>query len=219
MRAWLTAVLIALSFHAAAEPPALAARYAVRTDTPGTSAAPGEWLLWREADRVETQAGGRGDFWQRGPKGTVLLTRLYHPEKRAVEYYPSDLAALGMRPDWGSLAHVIDPRHLGAALKPAGGRVVLGRAATVYRGALDGRQIEVWWLENEQLPARLEKTLPGGRFVMELREILPIAAAPWRRADASAYRAIDYADLGDHENDPFVTALVHGAAAHDHAGH
>lgn len=203
--------ILVLDSVAIAQSPALAGRFEIRTDREqnGPMPAPVTWYFWRSANQIEIldDDRGRGELWRKDKSGSVLLTKLFHPEQRAIKFYPGDLRALALKPNWERLVHIIDPQHLSADLKITGEQDVLEKKATVYRGPMAGALIEVWWLPQEDIPALIRKEYPDRTVTLRLMELYPLAQAPWPSADLSRYRFMDFADLGDHESDPFVQQL------------
>jgi hypothetical protein len=173
---------------------------------------PRQWYLWRQSERVERQdiQQGESDIWQRGRDGQVFYERVFHRDRRIIEFVPGDLRALQKYPDWQKLLHVIDPAWLREKLQPTGTTTVLGRQAQRYQGRVEAIEVEVLWLEAEQLPALVRQKYPQREEVLRLRELYPLPHAPWPRANTEHYRRIDYADLGDMHNDPWVRRMQQG---------
>ena len=76
---------------------------------------------------------------------------------------------------------------------------------------------EVLWLPETKLPARVEKTQGGVTVRLRMAECKPLASAPWTMTSDTrmqSYQHLDYADLGDKENDPFVKAVPAHPCAH-----
>jgi hypothetical protein len=83
---------------------------------------------------------------------------------------------------------------------------------------VDGQEVDVLWLEHEQIPARVRRRSKGYEEIVELKEPYSFAESPWPQNETAGYEAIDYADLGDRESDPFVRAFFRGGGrAHDHS--
>ena len=179
------------------------------------------WRLWRADNTVETQELGSPDAeaWQRNPSGHVTYYRVFHPEKRAIEYKPIDLSIAHNAPDWDRLTSVIDPQLVAKGLKQTGEERFLGRAAVRYNGEANGSRFEVLWLTHEQIPAFVRETRDGGHVsTIELREIHSLVDSPWHFGNKDEYEIIDFADLGDKESDPVLQAMLRrgGHARHQH---
>lgn len=178
------------------------------------------WYFWRSGNRVETRDahGENGEVWESNLRGQISYTKLFHPAEKAIDYTPGDLGALAINADWNQIKSIIDPKLLGTHLKRSGEQIVDGQRAERYAGAIDGVSTEVLWLPEMKLPARIEKTRGGVTVSLRMAECKPLASAPWAmtsEARMQSYQHLDYADLGDMENDPFVKNVVgHNAGAH-----
>lgn len=206
---------------AESSPMPLAARFELKTGAVGT-----DWYLWREADRIETAdaASGQSQIWQRLDNGQFQMRRVFHKDRSVVEFVPGELKTRNMEPDWTKLESVVSP-HLLEGLTRGASRSQFGQKAIHYRGRIAGQEIDLWWLEQARLPARLRIVNSRQTIALTLKELYGTAPASWPRADESAitgYRLIDAADLGDMEYDPFVARLLlaeghyHGHGGHNH---
>lgn len=195
--------------------PPLAARYDLRSHQTQT-----EWYLWRTDDSVETAdlASGQNNIWERDGREGYAYRRVFHHDRRIIEYTPGEIRTRHTEPDWAKLAAIVSPQLL-ASLKRGPSRQQFGQNAVHYSGVLNGQKIELWWLEQAQLPAHLE--IAGGAQAIELnlKEIHAQAPAAWPRASderIAAYERMDAADFGDMENNPFVARVMH-QDGHRHA--
>lgn len=171
-----------------------------------------DWYLWREANQIETANPlvGQNDIWQRDERNTFTYRRIFHNDKRVVEYTPGELKTRHAEPDWGKLASVVSPSLLDA-LKRGGSKTLFGQKAVRYSGKLGDQTIELWWLEQARLPASLSMSSPQQRMQMKLRELHASAPAAWPRTNEAGiadYGVLDAADFGDMESDPFVARLL-----------
>jgi hypothetical protein len=171
-----------------------------------------DWYLWRDADRIETAnlAVAQNEIWQRAGNDEYSYRRIFHNDKRVVDYTPGEIRTRRAEPDWAKLASVISPQLL-RELKRGTSKTLFGQKAVRYTGKLGGQKIDLWWLEQAQLPARLEMIRTGQRMDLALKELHAKAPAGWphtteeRIAD---YGMIDAADFGDMESDPFVARVM-----------
>ena len=176
------------------------------------------WRLWRADHAVETQELGNPDAeaWHRDPRGHVTYFRVFHPEKRAIEYKATDLAISHSTPDWERLASVVAPDFIARNLKQIGEERFLDRAAVRYEGKAGGSRFEVLWLPAQQIPALVRETRDGHVSTITLRSIHPLADSPWPFGLKDDYEIIDFADLGDKESDPTLRSMLkrsgHGGA-------
>ena len=196
--------------------PALAARFEVRSGKKH-----GDWYISRTAERIETAnaSTGHNEIWEQNIPEQYLLTRIYHDDQRIVEYTPGELKTRNIAPNWAQLASVVPPQWLDK-LKRSGEQQMFGQKATHYRGRIGAESINLWWLEQSRLPARLLRSGPQGRIAMQLKELHTQAPAAWPLASETkiaSYGKIDASDFGDMESDPFVIR-IQKQDGHDH-GH
>ncbi len=208
-----------------ADAPALAAHYretiGVKKGTKSGQAA--DWYFSRRSNEIETARGEYAEVWKRDARGEVTLTRVFHADRKLIEYTSGELRTQKRYPDWTTLSAVLDP-HITPALKPVGATSYLGRAATRYKGKLDGLNVEVVWLNRESLAAKIVRSSPVGKVTLELKELRAAPDIRWPQAGldkAESYALLDGADLGDMEYDPFVQRVLgrgegHGGHAHHH---
>lgn len=199
----------------------LAARY---QETRGNGHAPPrstEWFFTRNGNRVEI---GRGDYveqWERDERGQVNWRRIFHADRKVVAYTPGELRALERELPWETLNTIYDAKHLLGKLKRVEETRWLDRPAARYAGKVGSDEIEVVWLEAEQLPARIVRRDQVHTYQLTLQELRSEPAQGWPRSDlarAADYEEIDGADLGDREYDPFVQkVLAMDGHGHGHA--
>lgn len=170
-----------------------------------------EWYMWRQPSQIETRelADDTGEIWRLGRGDQVSYQRVFHKDKRVVEYSTGDLRALNRYPNWRRLASVIDPSLLKNKLKLTGKSEALGQEALRYQGQLGGVEFEVWWLEREQIPALVRQVYPDREVVLRLKAVSPLSKSAWPREQVDGYASIDYSDLGDKQSDPFVRRIQH----------
>jgi len=188
----------------------LAARFAeTRRDGHG-HAVTNDWFFYREGDHIETAQRDYAEVWQRDDRQAVTLRRVFHGERKIVEYTTGELRTQHRLKDWRELGSILDARTL-SRLRRVGTDTVLKQPAVRYVGHSGDTRIEVLWLPRLNLPARIVRSTPQSRYSLVLRELLPAAAAAWPRVDAAAtadFEIIDGSDLGDREYDPFVRKVL-----------
>lgn len=178
------------------------------------------WFFWRNPDMIQTQDadGDYGEIWERTALGSIQYRKLYHVDKTAVEYMSTDMPVNNMSFDWFKLSGMLSQQELDM-LKLVKKTHVLGRSAELRKGKTSGQILEVLWLPDEGLPARIIRKDKTGSMELRLVEITPLSAAHRKPVDIeeiSNYRHIDAADFGDMENDPFVKKVL---AAEGHRRH
>ncbi len=167
------------------------------------------WQLWRGADLIVLRKGQIEDRWQREANGAVSLARVFHDERRVVDYTAGELVTLGIAVDWLALGRFVGGAEF-AALGCANGQQAADDSAEGrrYEGRLpDGRQVSLRWNEARQLPSSLERRSEDGRRVRY--ELVANERLSADEAEAPAgvpldYLRIDAADFGDMPYDPFV---------------
>lgn len=171
-----------------------------------------DWYLWREADSIETASAAvaQNDIWHRLSGNEYNYRRVFHNDKRVVDYTAGEIKTRHAEPDWSKLASVISPQ-LVQELKRGASKTLFGQKAVRYTGKVGGQSVELWWLEQAQLPASLQMTRTGQRMTLALKELHGKAPASWPRATEERiadYGMIDAADFGDMESDPFVARVM-----------
>ncbi len=222
MRLLLLALAIAafapglLAATPAAEPdtsPALTAHFETSRFVLGAAGSEtrSSWRYWRRGDRVETltEAIGYGEAWTRSKQG-VGHEKIFVEAKRRIVYTPGDLAAVGRTTAWEAVFSIVRPE-MARSLVEIGSESAFGRPALRFRGKVGSDDIELLWLVAEQIPAEL-RIVRGGSHVelvrlVELDTDAPFVPAP---SDARDFEALDFADLGDLEADPFVQRFLYG---------
>jgi hypothetical protein len=200
---------------------AVAAEYRTTIEAAKDGKSATEWRFWRASDRIEREnpKAQSGDLWVRD--GTTMFhTRLYHAERRGIEYRSEDLKILGDDPDWTALATLLDPRLLASLHERANG----WRDDFPYRrygGEVGGVHWDITVRTDHMLPVRIERRGPErGVEIVELLHAFDAGKSPWQPPVTTDYVVLDYADLGDNERDPFVMRLQaqeSGGHLHGHA--
>ena len=193
---------------------------------PGRPADTTRWYLVREPQRIETgrPSGRLAEIWERDARGEIALQRVFHADRRIVVYTAGELKARRLTPSWTALGSMLDPQTF-AHVTRTGTRKVRHGTATVYKGALQGDQIEIWWLDHLALPARFARHGAAGRFTMTLQVVQTPVPQDWPRVTATElreYLSIDAADFGDMASDPFVRKVQQLDAERrrgEHTGH
>ncbi|MDE1947213.1 MAG: hypothetical protein KGI35_01210, partial [Burkholderiales bacterium] len=161
LAAWLTAgSCAAIASAAEADPPCatpapLAAKFRVTLTAPG--AAPKrsqEWWFLRGAGELVLTKPGVSEVWRCEGESGVSLERVFHADRRDVEYPAGELRALHIEPSWPALATLFDERKL-PRLRPAGTQRLGSHRFLLYRGTLDGERIDLAWDPVARLPARM----------------------------------------------------------------
>jgi hypothetical protein len=206
--------------HATGKAPApapLAARFTLQVDHHRS-----DWRLWRQAERIETTHAGSGEseIWERDGAQRVAYTRVFPRDHKVVEYTHGELRTRHAEPEWAQLASVVAPQWR-AQLKPGETKTLFGQRAIRYRGRIGAERIDLWWLEQAQLPAALTQAGPKGRRSLILQALHATPPEGWPRVtenQLATYARLDASDFGDMESDPFVARLLREAGHGHHQG-
>jgi len=185
-----------------------------------TKASSNDWFFWRNPSMIQTldADGDHGELWQKTANGSIQYRKLYHADKTAVEYMPADMPTNNMNFDWLKLSSMLNQQELDA-LKPVKKTKILGRNAELRKGKVGNQSIEVVWLLDENLPARILRKDQTSRVELNLVDMTSLSSAhkkPISIEDINNYRQIDAVDFGDMENDPFVKKIMQTEGHHHH---
>lgn len=162
------------------------------------------WRFWRDTNQVTTERPqlGVGELWQRDGQ-TIIHRKLYHADRRAIEFQDDDLKMLNSMPAWRKLELLVDSKIL-EQLQAGEVEWSDGYPTREYRGRLAGIDWHVVMRLDLALPALIERHHPHGSERTELLSAHPLNQVPWQPTPTRGYDVIDFADLGDKESDPFV---------------
>lgn len=174
-----------------------------------------EWVFQRSAQRIEVHlpAQQTGEVWLRDGK-TVFYQKLFHADKKIIEYQMEDLSGLNVAVNWRTNELMMDPAIL-QHLSVTDEDWIDGHPALELSGTVDAIDYDVVWLVDLNLPHSIKKRDGNGNH--EHTQLLTLESTPM--PDSSPYESIDYADLGDRERDPFVLKIqdhLIGGHAHQH---
>lgn len=158
------------------------------------------WTFHRDARRIALLKPTEDEVWLRDASG-VRLQRLFHPERRLVDYSAGELRTLRVDARWTALATLFDEALL-ARLTPLGD----GR----YAGRLGDENLTVQWDGEHRLPRSLERHGGQGRLRLEQLAVRAPTAPDWPQPtpDRPDYERLDAADFGDLPHDAFVQRLL-----------
>lgn len=185
------------------------------------------WFLLRDSRSIELRGENApfSELWRRLADGRVDYVYVMHDERRAIEYSPIDLALIDRQPDWARLGAILSPADL-ERLKPGSKGRLAGMQFRRYTGILGRAKVDVAWIPSLALPYRLQYRYPGETVTVRLLRHYPDAPpiAPTTADALTAYQPVDYADLGDMEEDAAAQAWIRKAAMapghlHQQRGH
>lgn len=199
--------------------PALAAEFITTVRSTAGTEQNYRWRFWRSAERVETLdlQTHSGEVWLRAANGEISYQRIFHAQRTVIEFTAGDLKAIHAYPDWQAVSLLITAPS-SQALIPAGQQTLLQRPTLRYQSP-DDPQSGLNWLEREQIPALIDFTQQQQTLQTQLLAVYSPASAPWVPPDVRDYAVIDFADMGDKENDPFIQSIQHtlkGGYSHSH---
>jgi len=173
------------------------------------------WRFWRDSQQItiERPQLGMGELWQRDGQ-SVIHRKLYHADKRAIEFQDDDLRMLEITPSWQKLALLLDPKLL-TQLTAGDLEWSDGYPTREYQGKVAETQWHIVMRMDLGIPMLIERRHEGFSERTELLNAYALSAAPWQPTATTGYDIIDFADLGDKEYDPFVIK-VQAQMGHDH---
>ncbi|MET0384346.1 MAG: hypothetical protein ABW321_00230 [Polyangiales bacterium] len=177
--------------------------------------------LVRQGNRIVHRFAERGYYetWKRDARGQLEHVRAFPSEGSSVHYTPGDLRTIGLWPTWDSLASLLSERERLALTAAGDKRSFQRQTARMLKGRLRGQPAQLEWLDSYALPARMTIGEGDAKLVVELVELESCDASSCSVGSPTGLRAIEFADLGDKEYDPFVRKFMardeHGRG-HDH---
>lgn len=201
---------------AAASMPAVAAQFeTIHCAVPCRKPTTRRWFLLREGRSIELRGENApfSELWRRLADGRIDYVYVMHDERRSIEYSPIDLALIDQQPDWARLGAILSHADLERLEPGAKGRVA-GLQFRRYRGTLGKARVDVAWIPGLALPYRLKYRYPGETVTIRLLRRYPDAPpiAPSTADVLAAYQSVDYADIGDMEEDAAAQTWIRKAA-------
>jgi hypothetical protein len=173
------------------------------------------WRFWRDTQQINIERPqlGMGELWQRDGQA-VIHRKLYHADKRAIEFQEDDLRMLDASPTWQKLALLLDQKLL-EQLTASDIEWTDGYPTREYQGKVAKTEWHIVMRMDLGIPVLIEREHEGFSERTELLNAYALNAAPWQPTASTGYDIIDFADLGDKEYDPFVIK-VQAQMGHDH---
>ena len=181
------------------------------------------WTLRRDERAIELRGSGApyGEVWRRLDDGKVDYAFVMHDEDRMIEYAPIDLQLINKVPDWERLGAVVAAEDI-ERLKAGKRARHEGFATRSYTGSVNGAKVEVVWIPELHLPAKIDSKTAKRRVTVRLLAVENSPAPPMPDVVRERYQRVDYADLGDMEEDPDAQRWIRkainapGHEAHNH---
>jgi hypothetical protein len=183
-------------------PAAVIAEYRLST---GRSSEP--LVLIRTATRIEHRFVGRGlqEVWERQPNGQISLSRLFVNDRKLVSYAPGDLLALGSVPAWSELGSFVSADFKQVFKHAPGSAWRAGLSSQEYVRGSGRSRVRLFWAEQLSLPTSITR----GQLRLELKSAQPCTPELCKAASRVGMSDIDFSDLGDREQDPWVRRYTH----------
>ncbi len=174
-----------------------------------------DWRFWRGTRQItiERPQLGVGEYWQVDGR-SMIHRKLYHNDRRAIEFQADDLRMLETAPSWQKLSLLLDQSLL-ERLTAGDIQWPDGYPVREYQGKVADSEWHIIMRMDLALPILIERHDPHGSERTELTQVHPLSAAPWQPTPIDGYDVIDFADLGDKEYDPFVAKIL-SQMGHDH---
>lgn len=182
------------------------------------------WYLWRGENRIETRIDSNevGEIWRRDSKGRISFVYVEPAYKRGIEYNDTDLRMVNHKISWDRLASIVSPVEL-KKLALTGELEIFGYKAQRYNGKVDNRMVEVIWIPDLQMAAKVVSSYPDRQVTNELKSFLGdhAAVSATSEEELANYQLVDFADLGDMETNETMAWLkkVDTAPGLDHHDH
>lgn len=195
--------LVASAWGASAVIGPVAAAYRVEFRLGQQWRKPQTWYFIRETQRISVIKPGIEEIWHRSDAGQLSFDRIFHADKRIVEYTPGELRTLMVVPKWAELGALFDPDKLGQLQARPG---PAGADWARYSGKLGAEHIELEWLPAQTLPRKLVRSMKGRavRFTLLAQHARAPADWPCPEQGSADYQRTDAADFGDMQADPFI---------------
>ncbi|MBD9357454.1 hypothetical protein [Methylomonas albis] len=173
------------------------------------------WRFWRDSRQItiERPQLGVGELWQLNDR-ELTHRKLYHQDRRAIEFQAGDLRMLEIAPSWQKLALLVDSQLLDKLIAEEV-EWTDGIPTREYQGKVADTEWHVLMRLDLALPLLIERQQGDFSERTELLHAYPLRAAPWQPTSTQGYDVIDFADLGDKESDPFVIK-VQAQMGHEH---
>ena len=144
------------------------------------------------------------------------MFRHFTEANRSIHYSFSDLGALQARKTWQQVSEMLPSQWL-EALTKSGESQFEGFKVNQYQGSIGEYQIELSWIPAVNQPASV-KIIKGEHITeMHITQLSHAKQYTALLSEWDSYYSVDYADIGDMENDPFVSKMINqGFIEHTH---
>jgi hypothetical protein len=189
----------------------LGAQYLLRTtDTASGDARAQDLVVWRNGSRVAHVHPDSGvvELWELTPNGRMRLVRFFDEYSRGIEYQPGEVDIAADKGGWQKKWQLVSDARLQSLGEPVASGQGCDRVAS-YRWQEQEVQYELDWLPGLQLISHYRAITPDHETEWKLeRTVTDGDEIDQAFARRDAYQTTDYADIGDHESDPFLLKMI-----------
>ena len=165
--------------------------------------------------RAEHHAEPITELWTQLPNQRITMTRFFDNHKRGIEYQANEIKA----PHWSQLQQLIDDRQIERMTLVTTSQDKCNKTET-YSHQDAKASVTLEWLPQQRLIKRLRVTAQGVTRTLELvNHHASASEIKQQLATLDNYQTTDYADIGDNENDTFLSKMIHlGFVSHGASG-
>ena len=181
-----------------------------RFDAKGKRLSEQQWRIWRSDSRMELSTGARREIWEKRADGTLTLIQINVLDKSMLEYQPSDLQGMGSDYSWRKISQLVDLQAINGLKteRPKNGQFGMEQRFSLRQADLrlalsispELALPVAWQIKNKVGSERLRLVAANSAF--------PVSDPPTSAEQLSALMNVQFADLGDRENDPRVHRLL-----------
>jgi hypothetical protein len=186
--------------------PALAARFRVTLQRPGSQPQVQRWQLIRSSTELSWIKGSATEeIWRRDASG-IRLERVMRADRHLIDYSAGELRTLAVALDWRELASLFAAEDLALLGPPMPARPGQPARSVHYRGSIQGEQVDLLWDPVASLPIRLLRSGKSGWVEYQRSALHATVPVDWPRAgsDSTDFQRLDAADFGDMADNPVV---------------
>jgi hypothetical protein len=194
------------------------------------------WWMFREGQQVELRnidvktklPSQYSELWQRNPDNKLNYAFIMHDEQRAIDYLFDDLKILAIEANnqkWEVLTQLIPQDEMRQLKKTdRSTEKFQGFATEEYAGEINGAKVNLLWIPELSIPAKLEYSYPQQKVTVNLQKIIDASAQNHTPVSSTklldTYQRVYYTDIGDMEQNTEAQvwlAKAHGAPGlHSH---
>lgn len=159
-------------------------------------------VIYRNHDHIiyDYPQGKVADMWYLEPNDQLSLSRYFAQEKRAIDYDSSDLKNIGNSERWDKLYQLIDISHNQPLSHTDQGCMSVDEYKDDHK--------TVHFLTTYKLPKSITFSHNDSKRVYTLDDIQTSDEITAKIQQFNDYEAMDYADIGDNEADPFINKMI-----------